>query len=324
MSKKYGVNKVDFTDNIIDHKYFKTLIQELSNIPHDLQIFYETKSNINRNDVKKLKEAGVVSIQPGIESFSNDTLKLIGKGVSGTQNIALLKWGKQYGVGIAWNLLFGFPNEKENSYQLQIDIIWKIHHLQPPQASAAVRLDRFSPNFTNSEKHGFKNVRPMKTYQEVYKLMDEEIANIAYYFEFDYEKGFNLSKKSKPLVTSCNHWKNYHARKPRLKFLSYKDSCAIVVDERIIAKAKYHYFNDNECLVFALLDKPINSGKLYNEINERISTEFDLFGFLTRLKELSLAIEIDSKWIGLPIISDNIMSCILSNFPTTKTEVLNE
>ncbi|XOF33766.1 MAG: RiPP maturation radical SAM C-methyltransferase [Candidatus Electrothrix sp. YB6] len=324
LSKKYDVKKIDFTDNIIDHQYFKTFIKELSHIPHDIQIFFETKSNIKRSDVKKLKEAGVISIQPGIESFSDDTLKLIGKGVSGAQNIALLKWAKQYGVGIAWNLLFGFPNENESSYQFQTDVVWNIHHLEPPQATAAVRLDRFSPNFTSPDQHGFLNIRPMKTYKEVYRLTEEEINNIAYYFEFDYSEGFNLNRKSKSLVSACQQWKHYSHKRPRLEFLTYKDSTSIVVDERIISKKRYHYFSDEESIILALLDKPISLSSLAKELNKRNIQQFHLNRFLKQLKESNLVIEAGSKWIGLLIIGDAILSKIFSNFPTIQMEVCNE
>ena len=47
--------------------------------------------------MRLLRDAGVTTIQPGIESFSDRVLKLMKKGVTGLQNIQLLKWCKEIG-----------------------------------------------------------------------------------------------------------------------------------------------------------------------------------------------------------------------------------
>ena len=54
-------------------------------------MFYEVKSNLRKEDVRQLREAGVVAIQPGIESLSDEVLRIMRKGVSALQNIQLLK-----------------------------------------------------------------------------------------------------------------------------------------------------------------------------------------------------------------------------------------
>ena len=57
--------------------------------------------------------AGVHRIQPGIESLSNNVLKLMRKGTTGIRNIQLLKWCKQYKIAVDWNILYGFPGKPE-------------------------------------------------------------------------------------------------------------------------------------------------------------------------------------------------------------------
>lgn len=53
----------------------------------------------------------------------------------------------------------------------------------------AIRLDRFSPNYTEAEQLGIRNVRPDRSYRYVYGLPDDELAELAYYFEHDYADG---------------------------------------------------------------------------------------------------------------------------------------
>ena len=104
-------------DNILDLKYFKTLLPELARQGARVSLFYETKSNLKKDQVRLLRDAGVTMIQPGIESFSDEVLKLMKKGVSGLQNIQLLKWCKEIGVEPLWNFLLGFPGESPDEYQ---------------------------------------------------------------------------------------------------------------------------------------------------------------------------------------------------------------
>src|SRR5437764_6330435 len=59
-------------------------------------------------------------------------------------------------------------------------------HLQPPSSCSPIRLDRFSPFFTRSERHGLHRVRPSPAYYYVYPFGRREIARLAYFFDFDY------------------------------------------------------------------------------------------------------------------------------------------
>ena len=76
------------------------------------------------------------------------------KGVSGLQNIQLLKWCKELGVGPSWNLLFGFPGESADAYARMAKAVPFLTHLPPPGTISLIRLDRFSPNFFDAEKLG--------------------------------------------------------------------------------------------------------------------------------------------------------------------------
>jgi ribosomal peptide maturation radical SAM protein 1 len=99
---------LDFTavDNILDMKYFATLLPDLAARKLDFGFFYETKSNLKEAQVVALEAAGVRAIQPGIESLSTPTLALMRKGVTAIQNIRLLKWCAMHGVRVVWNLLY--------------------------------------------------------------------------------------------------------------------------------------------------------------------------------------------------------------------------
>ncbi|MBZ5559846.1 MAG: RiPP maturation radical SAM C-methyltransferase [Acidobacteriia bacterium] len=198
---------IQVVDNILDLKYFKTLLPALARRKLDVTLFYETKSNLKKDQVRLLRDAGVTTIQPGIESFSDPVLKQMKKGVSGLQNIQLLKWCKEIGVEPIWNFLLGFPGESPDDYARMADLASRVCHLPCPIGVTAIRLDRFSPNFNDSTQLGFTKVRPLPFYEFIYDLPEAARRNLAYYFAYDYRRPQDVARYAEPLVKSVHAWK---------------------------------------------------------------------------------------------------------------------
>ncbi len=78
LSEKYHSKKVHVVDCILDLKYFKDFLPKLSERNEKLDIFYEVKANLKKEQLRLLFDAGVTTIQPGIESFRNSLLQLNG------------------------------------------------------------------------------------------------------------------------------------------------------------------------------------------------------------------------------------------------------
>jgi ribosomal peptide maturation radical SAM protein 1 len=188
-SERYGVRRFQAVDNIISHDYFQTFLPMLRDRKPGVSLFYEIKSNLKREHVRLLKDAGVFAVQPGVESLNSHVLRLMKKGVTGIQNVQLLKLCREYGVEAAWNLLYGFPGETAEDYEQTARWIPALYHLRPPGAVSPFRLDRFSPNFDQAEHFGLVDIRPFAMYQLVYPLPPERVANIAYFFEYRYADG---------------------------------------------------------------------------------------------------------------------------------------
>ena len=89
---------------------------ELASRSLGVSLFYEVRPNLGKEQLRRLRDAGVRHIQPGIESFSDPVLRLVRKGTSALQNIQLLKWCKELGIEPIWNLLWGFPGEPPEEY----------------------------------------------------------------------------------------------------------------------------------------------------------------------------------------------------------------
>ncbi len=184
-SRAYERYEFEFVDNILDYKLHETLLPKLAANRGSLKFFAETKSNLKLEDVLQFKNAGFFAIQPGIESLSTKTLRIMKKGVTASQNLDLLKWGTQHGVRIIWNLLYGFPGEADQDYRNLSEILKKIVHLQPPQAAGRIRIDRFSPYFNgikDRRSSDFDELGPAKAYSLIYPS-HWNLWDLAYFFE---------------------------------------------------------------------------------------------------------------------------------------------
>lgn len=209
---------VQVTDNILDLAYFKDFLPALGAAKLPVDLFYETKANLTKAQVRALANAGIRKIQPGIESLSDDVLKLMRKGVSAIQNIQLLKWCKELGVQPYWNLLWGFPGEDEREYAHMAALVPQIAHFPAPIGIAGLRLDRFSPNFVNAEQFGFANVRPLAPYRHIYAFEAPTLSNLAYYFDFDYREPRDVGSYVAPLLRAVRAWQKRDAAHELLAF----------------------------------------------------------------------------------------------------------
>ncbi|MFZ0228010.1 MAG: RiPP maturation radical SAM C-methyltransferase, partial [Mycobacterium sp.] len=160
LSQRYPDRPISIVDNILDTSYFRTFLPQLRDSSASLSLFYEIKANVSKDQLRVLRDAGVTVVQPGIESLSTHVLRLMRKGVTMLQNIQTLKWCKELGMDVEWNVLWGYPGETASDYEQCAAIVPLLTHLQPPGGKAPIRLDRFSPYFEQALNFGISNVRP--------------------------------------------------------------------------------------------------------------------------------------------------------------------
>ena len=188
LTKRHPGCAVEATDNVLDKRYLDDLVPELASRSLGVNLFYEVRADLGKAELRRLRDAGVRHIQPGIESFSDPVLRLVRKGTSALQNIQLLKWCKELGVEATWNLLWGFPGEPPEEYARMAKLVPLLAHLPPPGGCGVMRLDRFSPSFHDAERLGFTDVRPLPPYRHVYALPEEALARLACFFTFRYRE----------------------------------------------------------------------------------------------------------------------------------------
>jgi ribosomal peptide maturation radical SAM protein 1 len=260
LAKRYPGLPLRATDNILDMNYFKDLIPALAKQNLGLSIFYEVKANLKKEQVMLLAHAGIRLIQPGIESLSDQVLQTMRKGVRAIQNIQLLKWCTEAGVTPEWNLLWGFPGESPQEYHRMAEMVPLLTHLPPPNFGLIIRIDRFSPNFEQSEQLGFKNVRPYPAYSFVYPLEPAAIANLAYYFTFDYVHDQNVAHYVKPLAREVAKWQACNERSS-LFWVSNPERM-LIWDSRPVALNPLHILTGRERFIYRTCDEARTPGEI--------------------------------------------------------------
>lgn len=206
--RKHKCLDLIMVDNIMDMDYFGTLLPQLASSGWDLSLHYELKSNLSTDQVRALRDAHIVDVQPGIEALNSRVLELMRKGVSGTQNVRLLRDCEEYGITASWNYLFGFPGELDSDYSGVIEQIPALVHLQPPNGTSRIALERFSPNF-NDPSLGFPERRPAEFYSYIYKQPAADLEDMVYLFDCP-PRGIGAELEGQ-LLTAIATWRELYS-----------------------------------------------------------------------------------------------------------------
>lgn len=185
LSQRYGSFNLRATDNIMDERYFDELLPALIEAESDVDLFYEIKANLSRERIEQLARAGVRSIQPGIESLESNVLRLMDKGIKAATNVNLLRWATHHGIVVSWNVLYGFPGETRQDYEIQADMVEQLVHLPPPQSITRLWLERFSPMFDDRDRFPVRKLAPQRGYDLVYPP-DYNLDDLAYFFDHEF------------------------------------------------------------------------------------------------------------------------------------------
>ena len=210
LSQRYDAVRFRLVDNIIDMGYIDNLFGKLAADHCDLDVFIETKSNLQKHQIKTLAAGGVKCMQPGLESLSLNQLRAMDKGATPMQNIICLKWSLYYRVTVLWNILLGFPGETNEDYQRQINLIPSLVHLQPPEATGKFWLQRFSPYFTRPHEYGVRITGPGMAYEYVYDARQVDSKKVAYDFEYELDNWTVDPHLYQELVIAIEGWQRMH------------------------------------------------------------------------------------------------------------------
>ncbi|HVZ50563.1 MAG TPA: RiPP maturation radical SAM C-methyltransferase [Pseudolabrys sp.] len=240
LTSAWNADRLNLADNILPMSYFDDLLPALARFEERPKLFYEAKANLKYEQLQLMARAGIDRIQPGIESFSTHVLRLMRKGVTGAQNLALLRSCRSLNIKVLWNYLYGFPGETAEDYEAVLPLLPALEHLEPPKGLFTLSIDRFSPYFNTPEQFGITNTRPTKQYRAVYPHT-APISDIAFHFTGRISTPMiDDDAKREEFRDAIETWRRQWTadKRPILTAVDRGDGTVAITDTRRIAKAR--------------------------------------------------------------------------------------
>jgi ribosomal peptide maturation radical SAM protein 1 len=290
LATRYQRLEFEAVDNIIDRGHLQSLLPRLHVLRrqgYDLRFFYETKANLHRDDVRRLRDAGVLRIQPGIESLSTPILRLMRKGVKAWQNIRLLKWTEQFGIRPVWNIIYGFPGEPADEYAAMARRIPLLTHLKPP-ALVRLKIQRFSPYHARPAHFGLSLVGPGQHYRFLFPVDEPTLWQLAYDFEYTYLDGRDPETYVRPVAEAVAHWDSaFHAGSS----LRYERGPGFlrVLDRRPGFAQRSYLFDEREARIYLACDAGAKVFDVWRSLSEAERAALQPEQVQTFLDELAVA-----------------------------------
>jgi len=225
---------LDLTDNMVSPRFLSDVLPDLAASPLGVPLFFESRPGLTREQVRQTVLAGA-TVRVGIESFSEHVLTLMHKGTSPLANIRLLRWCRELGATVRWNLIYGLPGETDDDYAELIALLPSLRHLPPPSACEGVSLYRFSRYFDEAERYGFSDPKPDAAYRFLYPdASHKDLWDIAHTFTFERRPGLVRWAFIERLRHEVGLWQE-EGEPGELRLVRNRDGCTTLLDTRSVS-----------------------------------------------------------------------------------------
>jgi ribosomal peptide maturation radical SAM protein 1 len=312
LKTRYGCTEFRFSDYIMPHRYYTTLLPELVRMGAPYRLKCELKANINGGRVKLLADAGFVEVQPGIESFCSSVLRSMDKGVSGVQNVHLLLLARRHGVVVLYNILYGLPDDDPESIEAMARALPNLVHLDPPSNRGRIQITRYAPLQADPQRFGLGPSHHAHSYDLIFsegylRSSGFDLDRYCYMFEIPFEPSTRLARAYREIQRCCDEWTA--ADKSREIDLIYDcddDNATVVVHDTRRVPSKQYRLDANESSLLLAASEPCTLDSLKSRFGgsglEAINAALD------RLRALGLVFEDSGKIVTLALPRDGIVA----------------
>ena len=189
--------------NTLPKTEYRALFERLKQLGKDFTFFAESRAGqLKSSDYTLMKEAGLTTIQTGIESFSQHYLNKMNKGTRVIDNVAALKFCKENGIINRYNLIIDYPNEEPVDFEeTKKNIQLFKQYLDPPQI-CYLRVLFGSPIHRNPEQFNIQ----MLEYAPIDRLMyPQEFLEKGFNFVYGFKRKEEIGKNN--WVQLVDEWK---------------------------------------------------------------------------------------------------------------------
>ena len=166
LAEKHTSLKFFFVDNILDSTKLEDLFKTVGDSGRSFEIFTELRASVTRQQLIRMRCAGVTQVQIGVEALSTSLLRKINKGTSAIQNIEVMRHCEELGIQHLSNLMLGFPGSDDKDVE---ETLTNLEFVAPYQPLRQVRfwLGQNSPVALHPEQHGIHGIANHPYYQRL-------------------------------------------------------------------------------------------------------------------------------------------------------------
>jgi anaerobic magnesium-protoporphyrin IX monomethyl ester cyclase len=169
---KYGVDYIHFTDSLLNAnlKTLKVFTEKLKR--HNIDITWSgfMRAKMDLETAKLLKQAGCDEVFVGVESFSNESLLLMNKKRSESDNIESLRAFLKAGIFVVAGLVPGFPGDTRKGFMHSVKILRTLQTNFSGQLHVNTEPFRISPGqplFNKLDKFGLIPIKWDERYLDI-------------------------------------------------------------------------------------------------------------------------------------------------------------
>jgi hypothetical protein len=203
---RYGVPSISVVDNILDMRYFTTLLPRLAEERLDLSLFYEVKANLRLDQVRLLAAAGIRHVQPGLESLSDHVLGLMGKAPPRCRTSSCSSGAVSSASGPSGTSSTAFPARRPRTTRACSRWWRRSGSCNPRPPAARSGWTGSAPTMPTPPRYGITAVRPLPPYAYLYPFDPPTLMRTAYYFDFDYADRRDPMTYARPLLQRVQRW----------------------------------------------------------------------------------------------------------------------
>ena len=230
----------------LDRKYVEQFCSEMKNTGINLAWAVETRANfIDESLLKKMKNAGLVQINIGVESGSNEMLKEIRKGITSDDIINIFSLAHKYKIRSFASIMVNLPNETLDQLQETIHLLEKIR----PTAGtigATIPLPKtelFNKYFAHKLKNDQEITELLRRGVNIDMIEDERFRFCKY--NIDFKRLVNKLIVKHFLFAELRlggwYWKIFLKSKRKLQYICSIIQGFINIAERIITRVFFQY-----------------------------------------------------------------------------------
>jgi ribosomal peptide maturation radical SAM protein 1 len=169
---RHQVLSLTFADNAFPIKQAASIADGIRAMDRDLSIFTELRANSPPSLLCKMKQAGVDTVQVGIEALSNALLAKMNKGVRVIDNLSLMKHCEALDIVNASNLMLHFPGSDDHDVQQTLDSLAFVRWYRPLK-TVSFWLGLESPVYRLARRF---HIRSVFNHPNLKKLFPEPVA----------------------------------------------------------------------------------------------------------------------------------------------------